>query len=162
MTGDEHQRCQKLVWARISRDLRSAWYLPWLASTIFVLLVLAYSAGRGLIDERAFMIALLAYLWGNYTTEVRLWLVRRKYWAIVMADGRLPDEVRLKIDGDGLESQTTKYAWRAFSDISEHAEFILLWFSKARYFPVPVRAFTSQDARRDFVNLARERIGWLE
>lgn len=162
MSRDDYRRCQRLARSRKTfRDLTKIAYLPWLASTIFVLLVLAFCVGRGSIDERAFMVALLAYMWGIYTVEIGGWILRRRYWDVLMADGSVwLDDVRLKVDGDGLEGQTTKYSWRAFSDVSEHADFILLWFGPARYFPVPLRAFTSQKLRRDFVSLARERVGW--
>src|SRR5262249_5502207 len=67
--------------------------------------------------------------------------------------------------GDGITSEairkgctsTTRYSWRAFSDVSEKAGLILLWDDGAESLVVPARAL-ADEAARDFVTLARERI----
>src|SRR5262249_25305436 len=54
------------------------------------------------------------------------------------------------------QTKLTKYSWRAFSDVSEHDNFIILWFDRAQGVLVPARALANNDVRRQFVSLARE------
>src|SRR5215470_19083405 len=71
-------------------------------------------------------------------------------------------EFRLKVDGDSLEvsdqTKLTKYSWRAFNDISEHQDLIVLWLDRALGLLVHTRAFANQETRGMFLSLAREHI----
>jgi hypothetical protein len=125
------------------------------------MLALAWLVRSGVIDNRAVVAAWLAYVWGVWSMQLCGWFWRRQYWANSLPDdSSMLGELRLKADGDGVEcsdqSKSTKYSWRAFSDISEHADGIVLWFDRAQGVVVPARALAGEETRRDFVNLARE------
>jgi hypothetical protein len=89
----------------------------------------------------------------------------RQLRAIWPKGGWLLSEQRLTVDGDGVTSEavgkgctsTTRYSWRAFSDLSEQAGLIRLWLD-AESLIVPARALADETARRDLVTLIRERI----
>lgn len=71
-------------------------------------------------------------------------------------------DTRLTVDDDGIVGSdsvsTSRYSWRAFSDVTEQAGLILLWMDRGACVIVPTRALADHAARRDFVTLARERI----
>jgi hypothetical protein len=90
------------------------------------------------------------------------WIARRLYGASKLT--RHLGEWCLKSDGNGLQAsdpdqtKTEIYSWRAFTDITEHADYIVLWFDHSQGIVVPARALTSDEARREFVTFAREHI----
>lgn len=169
LTRDDHWQCLKLAQARVASHSKGP--LGWkgatilfsLASTLPTLLVLAYFVRSDVIDERAFVAASLAYFWGLCSMQLCGSFWRRQYWTNWLPDDSASlSEVRLKIDGDGLEcgdqTKTTKYSWRAFNDISEHHDCILLWFDRGQCLIIPGRALANQETRRNLVDLARRHI----
>jgi hypothetical protein len=169
LTRDDHMRCCALAQERIfppgplGLGWRDAARLLPLAGLAVVLLALA-ALSRGVLDERTAAVASLGYL--AALASVRLWgrFWQRQYWARWLPDGsRALSELHLTMDGDGVVCSdadgTTRYAWRAFCDVSERAGFILLWFDRGgECIVVPGRVLASDDARRDFVAFVRERI----
>jgi hypothetical protein len=89
--------------------------------------------------------------------------LRRRYFANLLTDdSSLLSESRVTLDGDGVvcfeASKTTRYSWRAFSDVTEQAGLILLWCDRGQGLAIPARVSANDDARRYFVTLVRERI----
>jgi hypothetical protein len=162
LTRDDHQQCCKLAQQRVLSPLTSA-AVRLLPTTLLgpVLLLLAVLHA---LDKRTAAVASLGYVGGVASVRLcgRFW--QRQYWAKWLPDGsRALSELRMTMDGDGLiyadAARTTRYAWRAFSDISKRAGYILLWFdSGGECVIVPARVLPNDDARRDFVAFARERI----
>jgi hypothetical protein len=158
LTRDEYRQGAKLALARVSHDLTSAAYLPRLVSLTLFVVVLIGCVINGLIDERALAAAMIAYLWAVYAAAISARFAQRRYWTILLPDDSpLLGDLHLKIGSDGVETPEAKYAWRAFSDISEYTGFIALWCGLSGIL-IPARAFTNEEARRDFVNRVRERI----
>jgi hypothetical protein len=88
---------------------------------------------------------------------------QRRYFANLLTDdSTLLSESRVTLDGDGVAcfdaAKTTRYSWRAFSDVTEQAGLIVLWRDRGQGLVVPARVLANDDARRDFVTLVRERI----
>jgi hypothetical protein len=116
----------------------------------------------GFIDSLIKIAVTLGCMWGVGTLMLGGWIARRLHRA-----GRLTrtlGEWRLKIDGNGLQAsdpgqtKTEIYCWRAFTDITEHADYMVLWLDHGQGVVVPVRALTSEEAHREFVTFAREHI----
>jgi hypothetical protein len=171
LTRDDHQQCSKLAQARVASHAKGP--LGWkgstilfaLASMLVTVLVLVWLNESGVIDSRAAATAAFGYVWGLWTMQLCGWFWRRQYWSNWLPDDScLLGELRLRIDGDGLEcadqTKSTKYSWRAFSGISENADCIVLWFDRAQGVVVPARALASEDSRRKLVDLAREHIAY--
>jgi len=94
---------------------------------------------------------------------VREVLAAPRYFANLLTDDTsLLSESRVTLDGDGVvcfeANKTTRYSWRAFSDVTEQAGLIVLWRDRGQGLAVPARVLANDDARRDFVTLVRERI----
>ena len=68
----------------------------------------------------------------------------------------------MTLDSDGVvcfdAAKTTRYAWRAFSDVTEQAGLIVLWRDRGQGLVVPARALADEAARRAFVMLICERL----
>jgi hypothetical protein len=169
LTRDDHSQCVKLARARVAS--RSKGPLGWklatilfaLASALLTLIVLAYLVRNNIVPERTFVFAWLAYLWGLCSMQLCWWFWRGQYWTNWLPDDSPSlSELRLRADGDGIEcsgqKSVTKYSWRAFSDISEHDDFILLWVDRGQCIIVPDRALANQETRQNFVSLARQHI----
>jgi hypothetical protein len=117
----------------------------------------------GVIDNLIKIAATLGYIWGVGTMMLGGWIGRRLYRAGRLTDDTLAaGELRLKIDGDGLQvsdsSHTEIYSWHAFTEMSEYADYIVLWLNRIRGVVVPARALAGEEARLEFVNFAREHI----
>jgi hypothetical protein len=115
------------------------------------------------IDSLIKIAVALGCSWGAGTVMLGNRIARRLYRAGRPADDPLTaGELRLKIDRDGLQisdsSHTEIYPWRAFTEMSEYADYIVLWFDRSRGVVVPDRAMAGEEARREFVNFAREHI----
>jgi YcxB-like protein len=111
---------------------------------------------RGLIDGRAYAAECAAYVWGKRGDRE----VDRASPTRHLAAG---SQHFPRHDGDGVVDSdsitTSRYSWRAFSDVTEQAGLILLWIDRgAKCLIVPARALADDAARRDFVTLAREGI----
>jgi len=167
LTRQDHQQFCRLALKRTASHSKGV--LGWkaapivlpLASMALTLLVLDYFFRKQLIDDRAFAVAALAYLWGLISMRLCGWFWRRQFWTNWLPDDSASlSEVRLKLDGDGVEAsdqtKMTKYSWRAFSDVSEHDNFIILWFDRAQGILISASALANNDVRRQLVSLARE------
>ena len=170
LTFDDWRKFNKLARARVISQA-SAW--KQVAGALPVALILPTVAAlvllreSGLIDRRAAGAVSVAYVWGIASWVIANWLAGRQLRAIWPKGGWLLSEQRLTVDGDGVTSEairkgctsSTRYSWRAFSDLSEQAGLILLWLGDgADSLVVPARALADEAARRDFVTLVRERI----
>jgi len=148
---------------RSGKQVAGALPVPLILLPTMAALVLLIESG--LIDRRAAGAVGVAYVWGIASWVIANWLAARQLRAIWPEGGWLLIERRLTVDGDGITSEairkgctsTTRYSWRAFSDVSEKAGLILLWDDGAESLVVPARAL-ADEAARDFVTLARERI----
>jgi hypothetical protein len=125
--------------------------------------VLDYLFRNHVIDERAFVAACLAYVWGLFSMLLCGWFWQRQIWTNWLADDSIYlNEVRLKLASDGIEcsdqTKLTKYSWRAFSDISEYDNFVVLWFDRTQGILVPARTLANQETRQHFVSLVREHV----
>jgi hypothetical protein len=168
LTLDDWMKFNKLARARVISQA-SAWKQVAGALPVAILLptvaALVLFTESGLIDRRAARAVVVAYVWGIASWVIANWLAARQLRAIWPEGGWLLCERRLTVDGDGVTSEairkgctsTTRYSWRAFSDVSEQAGLILLWGDDAESLVVPARAL-ADEAARDFVTLARERI----
>ena len=162
LTRDDHMQCCKLAQQRVFSQLvgLAVRVLPmvWLGLVLLALAVL------GVLDERTAAVASLGYLGGVGSVRLCGWFWQRQYWARWLPDGSSSlSELRLTMDGEGIvcsdAARSTRYSWRAFSDVTERAGFILLWFDRGgECMPVPARVLANDDARRDFVTFVRERI----
>jgi hypothetical protein len=129
---------------------------------IIKILALASLDKSAFIDSLIKIAAGLGCIWGVGTMMLGGWIARRLYGAGKLT--RPLGEWRLKSDGNGLQAsdpgqtKTEIYSWRAFADITEHADYIVLWLDHSQGVVVPARALASQEARREFVTFAREHI----
>ena len=169
LTRDDHMRCCKLIreragsqatgpqgWKRIA-----ALVAAWLALVLLILAVLA----SGVIDEHVAVVAGIAYVAGVCSVCLYSWFLQRRYFANLLTDdSSFLSESHVTLDGDGVTdansdaTRTVRYSWRAFSDVTEQAGLIVLWRGRGNGMIVPARVLASDDARRDFVTLVRERI----
>ena len=168
LTRDDYRQFEKLARARMAPRKKGLWrrngpagatLLLALASMALTIFVLEWLTRSGVIDLHAKIAAVLAYAWGVWTVWLCGMLYRSRYRA---GEGSMPDELLLKADADGLQisgqARTEAYSWRAFTDISEHADYIILWLAPSHGIIVPVRAMAGEDMRRAFVDLARAHI----
>jgi hypothetical protein len=168
LTRDDYRQFEKLARARMAPHMKGLWrwngpagatLLLALASMALTLAVLEWLTRSGVIDLRANIAAVLAYVWGVWTMRLCGMVYRSRNRA---GDGPTPDELLLKADGDGLQisdqARTDAYSWRAFTDMSEHADCIVLWLAPDHGIIVPVRAMEGEDMRQAFVDLARANI----
>jgi predicted lipid-binding transport protein (Tim44 family) len=65
------------------------------------------------------------------------------------------DETGLRFSSPSAQSTVQ---WRAFYDLSETKESIILWMEPAQGISLPLRAFQSDDKAKDFATFAREQI----
>jgi hypothetical protein len=169
LTREDHQQFYKLALARVASHSKGP--LGWkgakvlflVASALLTVFVLDYLFRNHVIDERAFVAACLAYVWGLFSMLLCGWFWQRQIWTNWLADDSVYlSKVRLKFASDGIEcsdqTKLTKYSWRAFSDISEYDNFIVLWFDRTQGILVPARSLANQETRRHFVSLAREHV----
>jgi hypothetical protein len=167
LTRNDHLQCCKLIRQRVAplaTDLRgwkraAALVTPWLALVLLMLAVLA----SGVIDEHAAVVAGIAYVGGACSVCLYSLFLQRRYLANLLTDdSSFLSESRVMLDGDGVvcfdATKTTRYSWRAFSDVTEQAGLIVLWRDRGQGLIVPARVLANDDARRDFVTLVRERI----
>jgi len=165
LTRDDYRQFDKLARARMAprkkqlsrwNGLAGAALLLALASPALTIFVLEWLNRSGVIDLRAGIAAVLAYAWGVWTVWLCGILYRSRYRA---RDGSMPGDLLLTADGDGLQissrARTEAYSWRAFTDVSEHADYIVLWLAPGHGIIVPVRAMAGEDMRQAFVDLAR-------
>jgi hypothetical protein len=162
LTREDHQQCCKLAQQRVLSPLTSVAVrlLPMTLLGVVLLLLAVLHA----LDERTAAVASLGYVGGVASVRLcgRFW--QSHYWTRWLPDGsRSLSELRLTMDGEGIvcsdAARSTRYLWRAFSDVTERAGFILLWFDRGgECMPVPARVLANDDARRDFVTFVRERI----
>jgi hypothetical protein len=144
------------------RKRAAALFTVWLALVLLTLAVLE----SGVIDEHTFWIAWvasIAYAGGFGSMYLCAKFSQRRYFANLLTDGSsFLSESRVTLDGDGVvcfdANKTTRYSWRAFSDVTERAGLIVLWRDRGQGLVVPARVLANDDARRDFVTLVRERI----
>ena len=94
-----------------------------------MLLTLAVLAS-GIIDEHTFhtlWVAGIAYCGGICSMYLCAKFSQRRYIANLLTDdSTLLSELRVTLDGDGVAcfdaAKTTRYSWRAFSDVTEQAD----------------------------------------
>ncbi len=172
LTRDDHMQCCKLIRQRVASQAASPrrWkriatlVALWLALVLLTLAVLA----SGVIDEhpaaaQTLLVAGIAYIAGACSVCLYSWFFQRRYFANLLTDDSpFLSESRVTLDGDGVTdasaTRTARYSWRAFSDVTEQAGLIVLWRGRGDGMIVPARVLASDDARRDFVTLVRERI----
>jgi hypothetical protein len=167
LTRDDHMRCCKLIRERAASQATgpqgwkriAALVAAWLALVLLILAVLA----SGIIDEHVAVVAGIAYVAGACSVCLYSWFFQRRYLANLLTDDSpFLSESRVTLDGDGVTdasaTRTARYSWRAFSDVTEQAGLIVLWRGRGDGMIVPARVLASDDARRDFVTLVRERI----
>ena len=165
LTRDDYRQCLALTTRRVMGQVKvPLGPLFLLLSLVVTLAVLMWATASHLFDERAVLpVAWFAYFWGLFSLRLCVWLARRQYRANWLADDSYSlGELHLTMDSDGIvdadAARTTRYSWRAFSEVSEHRGLILLWYDRAQCVVVPARALADDAARRDFVTLARQRI----
>jgi len=165
LTRDDYHQCGTLAARRVVRQAKVALGPVFLLLSVLVTLaVLIWVTANHHFDERAvFLVAWLAHVWGLFSLGLGDWIARRQYRADRLADDSYSlGELHLTMDSDGIvasdAAKTTRYSWRAFSEVSEHRGLILLWCDRAQCVVVPARALADDSARRDFVTLARQRI----
>lgn len=168
LTLDDWRKFNKLARARVISQA-SAWKQVAGALPVSLILLPPVAAlvllTKSGVDRRAAGAVGVAYVWGIANWVIANWLAARQLRAIWPEGGWLLSERRLTVDGEGVTSEairkgctsTTRYSWRAFSHLSEQAGLILLWGDDAESLFVPARAL-ADEAARDFVTLARERI----
>jgi len=159
LTREDHRQCCRLAQQRVLSPLAGGAMrlmpMVWLG---LVLLLLA-------LDERTAAVGSLGYVGGVASVRLCGWLWQSHYWTRWLPDGSSSlSELPLTMDDDGIvvcsdAAKSTRYSWLAFSDVTERAGFILLWFDRGgECVPVPARVLANDDARRDFVTLVRVRI----
>jgi len=165
LTRDDILQLAKLIRERVALTAaglqgrrRTAVFTAYLAVVLLTLAVLA----SGIIDH-TFWIAGIAYYAGFCSMYLFAKFLQRRYFANLLTDdSSLLSESRVTLDGDGVvcfeADKTTRYSWRAFSDVTEQAGLIVLWRDRGQGLAVPARVLANDDARRDFVTLVRERI----
>jgi hypothetical protein len=131
--------------------------------TLMTMYLAAYVVATGDIGEWAFVAIELAFIWGLIVRHLMLRLARQRsqfQWLPAAMIG----EFHLKVDSDGVEwtdqFRTSKYRWRAFTEVSDHAEGVVLWSVDEFNFGVfvPAGTLASEETRRELVRLAREQI----
>ena len=164
LTREDHQRGVRLSVARVKQHVRhvSGWglqpiVLTWTAALLGVAPLLLFAE---FASPFAYSVAIWAYMWGAIFVWLFGWSMRRLFM-----NNWLPDnspslsEVRLKLASDGVEAsdqlRTSKYAWQAFSEVSQSGDLVILWFDRAQALLVPDRAFSSEDMRQAFINTVR-------
>src|SRR5215467_3766762 len=164
-TRDDILQFAKLIRERVALSAaglqgrkRTAVFTGYLAVVLLTLAVLA----SGIIDH-IFWIAGIAYFGGFCSMYLFAKLLQRRYFANLLTDdSSFLSESRVTLDADGVvcfeANKTTRYSWRAFSDVTEQAGLIVLWRDRGQGLAVPARVLANDDARRDFVTLVRERI----
>jgi hypothetical protein len=169
LTREDHWQGLKLARARVASrakgplSWKGATVLSALASWLLTVIALDQFFRSHVIDARAFVAACLAYVWGLLSMALCGWFWQQQYLTNWFQDDSVSlGELRLKIDGDGIECVTrnllTKYSWHAFCDISEHDDLVVLWLDRGQGLVVPAGAFVNQETRRLFVSLVREHI----
>src|SRR5215467_11472534 len=170
LTRDDHMRCCKLIRERVASQAASprSWKrIAALAAAWLALVLLSFAVlTSGVIDEHAAVvvgIALMAYGAGACSMCLYSWFLQRRYFTNLLTDdSSFLSESRVTLDGDGVTdasaTRTARYAWRAFSDVTEQAGLIVLWRGRGDGMIVPARVLANDDARRDFVAFVRERI----
>ena len=167
LTRDDILQLAKLMRERVApsatglqgRKRVAALFMVCLAVVLLTLAVLA----SGVIDEHAAVVAGIAYFGGLCYMYLWALFLQRRYLANLLTDdSSFLSESRVTLDGDGVvcfdATKTTRYSWRAFSDVTEQAGLIVLWRDRGQGLIVPARVLANDDARRDFVTLVRERI----
>jgi hypothetical protein len=165
LTRDDILQFAKLIRERVALSAaglrsrrRTAVFTAYLAVVLLTLAVLA----SGIIDH-TFWIAGIAYYAGFCSMYLFAKFLQRRYFANLLTDdSSLLSESRVTLDGDGVvcldANKTTRYSWRAFSDVTEQAGLVVLWRDRGQGLAVPARVLANDDARRDFVTFVRERI----
>jgi hypothetical protein len=166
LTRQDHRRFVRLACARVMEHAKrvSGWHSRPIVFTLAAVLLgmapLIYLLFAKLISEFGYFVAVLAYAWGAICTSFCGWLTQRwlnKNW--LPDNSRSLSEVRLKLVGDGIESSaqmtTSKYAWQAFTDISQSGDLVILWLDRAQAVIVPERAFTNEEMHQTFINTVR-------
>jgi hypothetical protein len=130
------------------------------AAVLLGLLPLEYLLFAELISPLAYFVAAFTYMWGAICVGLCMRLTQR-----VLLRCWLPDdspslaESRLKLVSDGIETadanSTENYSWRAFREVSEDGELVLLWLDRAKAIVVPGRAFANADLRQSFIDTIR-------
>ena len=164
LTRDDHVRCCKLIRERVRSQVASPW--GWKRIAVFVaawLALVLLMLGALAIDEHAAVVAGIAYVAGACSVCLYSWFLQRRYFANLLTDDSpFLSESRVTLDGDGVTdasaTRTARYSWCAFSDVTEQTGLIVLWRGRGDGMIVPARVLASDDARRDFVTLIRERI----
>jgi len=162
LTRDDILQFAKLIRERVALSAaglqgrrRTAVFTAYLALVLLTLAVLA----SGIIDN-TFWIAGIAYYAGFCSMYLCAKFSQRRYFANLLTDdSSLLSESRVTLDGDGVvcfeANKTTRYSWRAFSDVTEQAGLIVLWRDRGQGLAVPARVLANDDARRDFVTFVR-------
>jgi hypothetical protein len=166
LTRQDHRRFVGLACARVKEHAKrvTGWHsrpiVLTLAAVLLGMVPLSYLLFAKLISEFAYFVAALAYTWGAICMLFCGWLTQRwlnKSWR--SDNSRSLSEVRLKLVGDGIESSdqmtTSKYAWQAFTDISQSGDLVILWLDRAQAVLVPQRAFANEEMRRTFIDTVR-------
>jgi hypothetical protein len=166
LTRQDHRRFVGLACARVKEHAKRAtgWHarpiVLTLAAVFLGVVPLIYLLFAKLISEFGYFVAALAFMWGGICTSFCGWLTQRwlsKNWR--SDNSRSLSEVRLKLVGDGIESSdqmtTSKYAWQAFTDISQSGDLVILWLDRAQAVLVPQRAFANEEMRRTFIDTVR-------
>jgi hypothetical protein len=162
LTREDHRQCCRLAQQRVLSPLAGG--AMRLMPMVWLGLVLLLLAVLHAVDERTAAVASLGYVGGVGSVRLCGWFWQSHYWTRWLPDGSSSlSELRLTMDEDGIvcsnAAKSTQYSWLAFSDVTERAGFILLWFDRGgECVPVPARALASDAARRDFVALVRKRI----
>jgi YcxB-like protein len=165
LTRDDHLQFLKLIRQRVTptglqgRRKVAILFFVWLGAVLLTLAVLV----SGVIDDRTFWVATIAYFGGLWSMYLCALFSQRRYLANLLTDdSTFLSESRVTLDGDGVVSlnatKTTRYSWRAFSEVTEQAGLIVLWRDRGQGLIVPARVLANDDTRRDFVTLVRERI----
>lgn len=167
LTRDEFVQCCKLGQKRAALSARGpqGWmrvarlFAVWVVLVVLMLAVL----NSGAVDERDAAIACIAYVGGLGSVCLYSLFWRRRYWANLMPDdSSFLSERRLTVEDGGVTSAkdavTTRYSWRAFSDVTDEAGLILLWIDRSSCLIVPRRALADEADQRGFVTLVRKRI----
>jgi len=166
LTRDDHQRGVRLTVARVRQHARqvSGWgsqpVVVTSAAALLGVAPLAYLLVAELISPLGYFVALCAYMWGVLCMWLCGWSMRRLFMNHWLPDNSPSlSEVRLKLAADGVEAsdrgRRSKYAWLAFSDVSENGDLVILWFDRAQALLVPGRAFSNEEMRKTFVDTVR-------
>src|SRR5260370_20658464 len=117
----------------------------------------------GVIDEHTVAVAGIAYFLGLCSMYLWALFLQRRYLANLLTDdSSFLSESRVTLDGDGVvcfdATKTTRYSWRAFSDVTEQAGLIVLWRDRGQGLIVPARVLANDDAPRGVVTLLCARV----